>query len=192
MSLDEVDWVAYPGPPEYDPREVPIALRALAKASSHGEAQSAYNQFLFAIGNNHRGTLYACAPLAVPFLVSLVRDGSPWAKWAAIECLTDAFTFGPHDETSAGAPEAFRAAVALHGADLLLALLADPTEREDLRVDAISVLEDMPAVEGRLEPIVDKILGFAAGGPSQRFNEVAAAALRWRKRRYDAPDTDHQ
>jgi hypothetical protein len=50
----------------------------------------------------------------------------------------------------------------------------------------------MPAVEGRLEPIVDKILGFAAGGPSQRFNEVAAAALRWRKRRYDAPDTDHQ
>jgi hypothetical protein len=80
----------------------------------------------------------------------------------------------------------------LHGADLLLALLADPTEREDLRVDAISVLEDMPAVEGRLEPIVDKILGFAAGGPSQRFNEVAAAALRWRKRRYDAPDSDHQ
>jgi hypothetical protein len=185
MSPEEVDWAAYPGPPEYNPKEVPVALRALGAATDEADAQAAYHQFLFAVGNNHRGTLYACAPVAVPFLVALVREGSPWAKWAALECLTDAFTFGPHDGDSAGAPEAFRAAVAEHGADLFLALLADPTEREDLRVDAFSLLDENPAVERRLEKIVDQILVSADKGSSRQFNEVAAAALRWRKARHE-------
>jgi hypothetical protein len=189
MSPEEVDWAAYPGPPEYNPKEVPVALRALGGATDQAEAQAAYHQFLFAVGNNHRGTLYACAPVTVPCLVAFVREGSPWAKWAAIQCLTDAFTFGPHDEASAGAPEAFRATVAEQAAGLLLTLLADPTEREDLREDALGLLDDIPAVERRLVPIVDEILALAAKGSSRQFNGVAAAALRWRKARHDAGRT---
>ncbi len=189
MSPDEVDWTAYPGPPEYNPKEVPVALRALGGATDQAEAQAAYQQFLFAVGNNHRGTLYACAPLTVSFLVAFVRAGSPWAKWAALECLTDAFTFGPHDDASADAPEAFRVAVAEQAADLLLTLLADPAEREDLRVDAIGLLDDISAVEPRLAAIVDEIVAVAARGSSRQFDGVAAAALRWRKARHDAGGT---
>jgi hypothetical protein len=190
MSPEEVDWSAYPGPSEYNPKEVPVALRALGGATDQAEAQAAYHQFLFAVGNNHRGTLYACAPVAVPFLVAFVREGSPWAKWAALECLTDAFTFGSHDEASAGAPEAFRANVAEQAADLLLALLADPAEREDLRVDAIGLLDDIPAVEPRLAAIMDEIVAVAAKGSSRQLDGVAAAALRWRKARHEADSTD--
>ena len=31
MSPEEVDWAAYPGPPEYNPKDVPVALRALGE-----------------------------------------------------------------------------------------------------------------------------------------------------------------
>jgi hypothetical protein len=54
----QLSWDQFPGPPDYAPREVEAALASLSKAHDRRSANDAYNRVLFAVGNNHRGTLY--------------------------------------------------------------------------------------------------------------------------------------
>ncbi len=94
-GVDAVDWAGYRGTEWYKPSEVPPALRALAAATDEATAHDAYNRVLFAIGNNHAGTLYTAAAAALPFVVAIAIQGARWPRWGALEVLIDAHAFAP-------------------------------------------------------------------------------------------------
>jgi hypothetical protein len=95
-AVDAVDWAAYAMPPSqrwYSPEQVPAAFRRLLLASGQAEARAAYDRMLFAVGNNHAGCLYPAAVPAAPLLARVVRERWGWARWAAIEILTEFVVF---------------------------------------------------------------------------------------------------
>jgi hypothetical protein len=94
-QVTEVDWSAYPGPTYYRPSDVPASLRALAAATDEATARDAYHRVLYAIGNDHAGSLYTAAVPALPFVVEIARHGARWARWGALEVLVDAHAFSP-------------------------------------------------------------------------------------------------
>jgi hypothetical protein len=94
--VDEVDWSAYAMPPSgqwYRPADVPAAFRRLVTASTQEEARRAYDDMLFAVGNNHAGCLYPAAAPAAPLLVRVVREQQGWSCWAALEILIEFLLF---------------------------------------------------------------------------------------------------
>jgi hypothetical protein len=63
-AVDAVDWAPYAMAPSerwYSPEHVPAAFRRLLVVSSMEGGQAAYNQMLFAVGNNHAGCIYPAA-----------------------------------------------------------------------------------------------------------------------------------
>src|SRR5262245_44878520 len=51
--------------------------------------RTAYHQVLYAFGNNHAGTYYPVALVAVPFLLEIAAHGGPWARVGALDILVD-------------------------------------------------------------------------------------------------------
>ena len=97
-AVDRVRWDAHVEPDEYRPSDPPRAFRSLVSAQAEGDSRSAYNQMLFAIGNNHRGSYYPAARDAVPLLVQAAVTLSGWPRHTAVEVLTDlVISFGPDD-----------------------------------------------------------------------------------------------
>jgi hypothetical protein len=94
-KLESVAWERFDAPDEYVPAAVPRALRALAAAASMAEADRAYHGVLFAIGNDHAGTLWPAAVGAVPFAVEIALVGSSSARWGALQVLIDLLAFEP-------------------------------------------------------------------------------------------------
>lgn len=88
----EIDWAAFPGPVEYVPAAVPAAFELMRRATNEREANAAYHAMLFAIGNDHRGTLYPVAVAALPEIIQLTHAAAPWTRWAAVQILTDCLT----------------------------------------------------------------------------------------------------
>jgi hypothetical protein len=66
-GLESVAWDAVDGPEEYEAMAVPRALKTLAEATSIVEAERAYHNVLFAIGNDHAGHAVARGVLRNPF-----------------------------------------------------------------------------------------------------------------------------
>jgi hypothetical protein len=100
-AVREVDWAAYAMPPSaqwYEPGDVPAAFRRLLAVSSRREGQAASSAVLFAIGNDHEGTLYPAAAPAAPLPVRVAREHQGWVRWAALETLIDCLDFGPDRE----------------------------------------------------------------------------------------------
>ena len=87
------DWSKFTGPQHYEPDKVDGALAALESASSREQAQAAYDRVLFAIGNNHGGTLYPAAAAAAPEILKLAIDGTGWHRWGAFEVLVELTVF---------------------------------------------------------------------------------------------------
>jgi hypothetical protein len=150
-TADERDWARFPGPALYRPAEIPASLRALASATAQ-TSKAAYDRFLFAIGNNHAGTLYPVAPACVPFLLGILANGTEWARWTALEVLIDALGFTAEPRfatvTREGATihveDAFVNA-ARAGRELFARLAADDAVRSDVRKSAADLcngLED--------------------------------------------------
>ena len=97
-AVDHVSWSAYASPEHYKPSEPPRAFRHLVSAQNESDATATYNEMLFAIGNNHRGSYYAAARPAVPLLVQAAVMLSGWPRSTAVEILTDlTLSFGPED-----------------------------------------------------------------------------------------------
>jgi hypothetical protein len=77
VDFDGVRWAAIPGPVDYRPNRVPEALR---KVSTAARGELDYDgDISFAVGNDHRGTLYPASVPAVAFLLEIiaVRPGPP-------------------------------------------------------------------------------------------------------------------
>ena len=94
-AVDAVDWAAFPGTEWYRPTKVAPALRALAAATDQTAARDAGSRVLFAIGNDHAGSLYTAAVPALPFVVEVALHGARWSRWGALEVLIDAHVFAP-------------------------------------------------------------------------------------------------
>jgi hypothetical protein len=96
LAVDARDWAAYgipPAPLGYSAERVSSAFRRLLGASSWAEAATAYGEMLFAVGNNHAGYLYPAAVRAAPLLARIIREGSGWSQWAAMEILIEFLSF---------------------------------------------------------------------------------------------------
>jgi hypothetical protein len=138
VDFESVDWESFGGPEWYRPSDVPNALRALTSVLTEDDAQSAYNRVLFAVGNNHAGTIYPAALGAVPFILEIALRGSGWSKRSAIEVLIELVSFeaepGFESVRSDGRTESLsvlvRAAVRAHrGAFEGLAKSGEPAQR---------------------------------------------------------------
>lgn len=58
-------------------------------ASSEEDARRAYNDFLYAVGNNHAGTYFPIILRALPFLEEILRHTGSRAREAALDVLVD-------------------------------------------------------------------------------------------------------
>ena len=97
-TLSDVAWSALPQPPWNNHQtSVPNALRQLAELDDAAGANEIYNQVLFALGNNHRGTIWPVAIAAIPFLVEIVEGGPAAAAHCAAEVLYEVLLFYPDE-----------------------------------------------------------------------------------------------
>lgn len=96
MSSERVDWAALPGPLTYRPENVPDAISRISDANDEQSAGLAYTRFLSAVGNNHSGTYYPAAPLAVQALTGVLQSNTGWPCLTVLNILIDLLnTFEP-------------------------------------------------------------------------------------------------
>ena len=88
-GLESVPWAMLAQPSWNAPDSVPRALNLLQRSASQADAQTAYNQVLFALGNNHAGTYFPVVLEAVPFIGAVVESGGPVACETALDVLID-------------------------------------------------------------------------------------------------------
>jgi len=62
------NYQAYPQPEWNSPTSIEVALSAMDEAATEAESWAAYNDLLFAVGNNHAGTFYPVAVVVIPEL----------------------------------------------------------------------------------------------------------------------------
>ena len=84
-----VDYSRYPGPPWNHARSVEEALSAATAANDETSFQKAYDEILFAVGNNHAGTYFPVAVFLIPELAPLLVSDQPWPRRVALEVLVD-------------------------------------------------------------------------------------------------------
>jgi hypothetical protein len=82
---DAIDWFQFAAPEENQPTAVPLALGRIRTAPGQ---DGTYHDFLYAIGNNHCGTLYPIALPAFSILISLFEETEDAATLA---CLLNIF-----------------------------------------------------------------------------------------------------
>jgi hypothetical protein len=86
-------------PRDSRPGEVAAALTALAFAESDGDASEAYHRFLFAVGNDHRGSYFPIVLDAVPYLGEILEVGTNRVRARTLDVLIDLVgSFGPDAE----------------------------------------------------------------------------------------------
>lgn len=92
MSLTEritaIPWQNHPQPEWNKSNSVRDALFALHSANDVESCSSAYEDFLFAVGNNHAGTYYPVLSAAMPLLEEILSVGKLWPTRAVL-CLLD-------------------------------------------------------------------------------------------------------
>ena len=80
---------AYPQPEWNTPDSVSMALEAATNARDKESSQSAYNKFLYSIGNNHAGTYYPVVLTTFTDIEAILRFGKSWPQRTVIEALID-------------------------------------------------------------------------------------------------------
>jgi hypothetical protein len=89
-----IDWALIPGPPEYRPNEVAVALRAVL-APQASDWTDAATMMRFAAGNDHRGTIYPAAARATEVLLEIAATEPGQACRTALAVLLDWWCFDP-------------------------------------------------------------------------------------------------
>lgn len=78
--------------PEWNrPNSVLLALKAVVAAQDQSSGNAAYNQLLYAIGNNHRGTYWPVALAIMPTLRTILQSGGHWAQQTVLDALIDLY-----------------------------------------------------------------------------------------------------
>ena len=158
------DWRSFPGPNSYRAEDVEPALTELGRAKDERSAQDAYNRVLLAIGNSHRGTLYPAAVAAAPRILEVALQSAGWARYAAFEVLVELSAFeaeGGFEEFSELGGEIVQLKTVVVGTisgarEQLLSVLADGSEMELVRIDALDVLE---LLDQNLDEVARVLLG---------------------------------
>jgi len=98
-SFDAISLDGFPQPEWNNAHSVSNALRAAQSADTKEASSSAYDKLLYALGNNHAGTYYPVALVAVPALEAILREGHFWAKSAVLNVLIELCgSFAPERE----------------------------------------------------------------------------------------------
>jgi len=162
----EGDCAQLPGPKWYAPKSVPEAFDLLRSVSSEADAKSAYDTMLFAVGNNHCGTLYPVATAAVHEILRIAADRRGWARSAALEILGELLRFEPEPgfatfERNDGTVVNLSLEIvrAVYEADrLLLEILESPDSPECDRENALSALDTAHVGAERISKTVRSML----------------------------------
>lgn len=96
-TLSTVRWSDFSQPPWNHQDTIPSVLRQLADLHDTERSNQVYNAVLFALGNNHRGTLWPVAIAMIPFLVEILEHGPAAAAACAAEILHNVLLFYPDD-----------------------------------------------------------------------------------------------
>lgn len=141
--------VAFPQPEWNFPDSVAKALQRLRSAQDEAGALEAYDQFLWAVGNNHAGTFYPVVLSALPELEQLLVHGGFWTQHAVMEALIDlsgAFVPEPGHESHEGVavPQALQAVVHSMRAQVL-GLSEGSDARSKSAAELIELIDDQAA-----------------------------------------------
>lgn len=147
--LSDKDCAEFPGPRWYEPKSVPRALVLLRSARSEADARSAYDSVLFAVGNNHAGSLYPIAAAAVHDILGDIAERSGWSRSAALEILGELLRFSPEPDFATfrrsdgtTVDVSLEIVLAVRGsAQLLLRILENPDSPECDRENALNALD---------------------------------------------------
>jgi hypothetical protein len=180
--LSEIDWTQFPGPRWYDPASVPEAFEALLSVDSEVAAESAYNRMLFAVGNNHAGTLYPAAAAAVHEVLRIAEERAGWVRSAALEILFELLRFAPEPDFATferrdGAVVDVKLEIALaahRAAPFLLRVLESPDSPENDRLNALWALDAGPL---RPERLPEVIRGVLAASPPRALERECLRSL---------------
>lgn len=178
----QISWDEFPGPPYYAPREVDGALASLRTVHDKRSANDAYNRILFAVGNNHRGTLYPAAAAAAPKVLEIALSGEGIVRTTALDVVMDLLLFAAEPGF-----EKFKRVDGLNGdvkdeiktsirqeEERLVGLVLDKREQEKERLIAISILE-LAADPSRVVPVARMVL--AQGDAGQDLLNVCREIL---------------
>jgi hypothetical protein len=156
------NWSLFPGPKYYRPDDVEPALAGLAAVSSEHTAREAYNTVLFAIGNNHAGTLYPAVVGAVPRILTLATKGQGWVRRAAMNILVDVLTFEiepgferftMEDDVRTDTKLALRRLLRAEE-QFFLSVIADVEAPEPFRIDALDLLDALDCSAEKLAALL--------------------------------------
>ena len=88
-ELDSIPWASLPQPSWNGPTAVPDAIRRLAALKTGEDARRAYDDFLYAVGNNHAGTYFPVVLHTLPFLEEILRSPPGLAQQTTLDVLVD-------------------------------------------------------------------------------------------------------
>jgi hypothetical protein len=94
-DIHNISWERFSQPEWNHPDTVPQALQLLASVDDQTLGRRVYHKVLYALGNNHAGTVYPVALPAVPFIRSIAASGQVWARRTAFDILIDLCMFDP-------------------------------------------------------------------------------------------------
>ena len=153
-GVDDISWDQFPGPEQYEPDSVVPSLHRLAAAQTFDEAEAAYTNVLFAAGNNHAGTLYPASQAALPFVLAIGLEGNGWAKWGALQTLTEFVLFSPDYGPNPTAREsgwvalddAIRDGIS-NQSQRILEIVTDQSEYDQVRLSALDLLSAFGGID---------------------------------------------
>ena len=179
----QLSWDEFPGPPCYAPREVDGALASLCKIRDKRSANEAYNRVLFAVGNNHRGTLYPAAAAAAPRVLEIALAGEGIVRTTALDVVMDLLLFSAEpgfeifewlDGSSADVKDEIKKSIQ-EEEEKLFGILVDQREQEKDRLIALSIL-DLVAVDPSRVVSVARIV-LAQGNAAQDLIKACRETL---------------
>jgi len=88
-SIGQLNLAGYPQPSSNGRSAIIEALNRVIAECEEDSSNTAYNQFLFAVGNNHAGTYYPVVLAVIPVLGDMLRDGSLYARSWVLNVLID-------------------------------------------------------------------------------------------------------
>jgi hypothetical protein len=89
--VEAVEWAAFAQPEWNKPDSVVNALSNVMTAKDAASCSSAYDDLLYAVGNNHAGTYYPVLLAAMPALEAILLSGQHWPQRAVLCILDDLF-----------------------------------------------------------------------------------------------------
>jgi hypothetical protein len=97
-QIRDVNWANFAQPEWNKSGDIAHAFDLVLAANDATSSQNAYNQIMFAIGNNHAGTYYPVIVPALPFMAEIMNNENLWARATVTSALADLYGFEPEFE----------------------------------------------------------------------------------------------